>query len=356
MYDPEDARKPPTTWREYLTQSKEIFGAIHWALREFKTPATSYWYRHLIAGVVIATAFSAWQFKLFAAFVNGAVKHNLQLTIFGTAGFLLCLVINRMVDNWLGVAREHLLGLNNGELDHVVSARFFEKSVGQHIEENYRLNPESIMTGRERLLSVQSLLLFEGLPTMVALVFSYVLLWIMSPTIGVILSASIALYMLYLLYLNQKVLEVCTPIEIGWRALKRYRVERMKNVERVKTSAKEDVELGIMDDRFGFLIKRDLSFWLWYIRQTFWRGDDPYRWVDGGSRVRDQSGLDRSLAYRGIGSSRHVELGNCEQHVAGGAYRASAQLVYAFHSAHDRSDFHSARDRLKDGCHRTRRE
>jgi ATP-binding cassette subfamily B protein len=94
----------------------------------------------------------------------------------------------------------------------------------------------------------------------------------MSPTIGVILSASIALYMLYLLYLNQKVLEVCTPIEIGWRALKRYRVERMKNVERVKTSAKEDVELGIMDDRFGSLIKRDLSFWLWYIRQTFWRG------------------------------------------------------------------------------------
>jgi ABC-type multidrug transport system fused ATPase/permease subunit len=272
MYDPEDARKLPTTWREYLTQSKEIFGAIHWALREFKTPETSYWYRHLIAGVVIATAFSAWQFKLFAAFVNGAVKHNLQLTIFGTAGFLLCLVINRMVDNWLGVAREHLLGLNNGELDHVVSARFFEKSVGQHIEENYRLNPESIMTGRERLLSVQSLLLFEGLPTMVALVFSYVLLWIMSPTIGVILSASIALYMLYLLYLNQKVLEVCAPIEVGWRALKRYRVERMKNVERVKTSAKEDVELGIMDDRFGSLIKRDLSFWLWYIRQTFWRG------------------------------------------------------------------------------------
>jgi ABC-type multidrug transport system fused ATPase/permease subunit len=272
MYDPEDARKPPTTWREYLTQSKEIFGAIQWALREFKTPETSYWYRHLVAGVVIATAFSAWQFKLFAVFVNGAVKHNPQLTMFGTVGFLLCLIINRLVDNWLGTAREHLLGLNLGELDHVVSARFFEKSVGQHIEENYRLNPESIMTGRERLLAVQGLLLFEGLPTLVALVFSYVLLWIMSPIIGMILSASIALYMLYLLYLNQKVLEVCTPIEVGWRALKRYRVERMKNIERVKTSAKEDVELGTMDDRFDSLIKRDLSFWLWYIRQTFFRG------------------------------------------------------------------------------------
>jgi ABC-type multidrug transport system fused ATPase/permease subunit len=272
MYDPEDARKPPTTWREYLKQSKEIFGAINWALREFKTPETTYWYRHLIAGVIISAAFSAGQFQLFAIFVNGVVKHNLQLTVLGTAGFLLCLVINRVVDNWLGVAREHLLGLNNGELDHVVSARFFEKSVGQHIEENYRLNPESIMTGRERLLSVQSLLLFEGLPTVAGLGFSYILLWIRGPIIGMILSASIFLYVLYLLYLNQKVLEVMSPIEVGWRALKRYRVERMKNIERVKTSAKEDVELGTMDDRFDSLIKRDLSFWLWYIRQTFWRG------------------------------------------------------------------------------------
>ena len=45
MYDPEDARKPPTTWREYLIQSKEIFSAIHWALREFESPEASYWYR-----------------------------------------------------------------------------------------------------------------------------------------------------------------------------------------------------------------------------------------------------------------------------------------------------------------------
>ena len=38
MYDPEDARKAPTTWREYLEQSKEMVGAIQWAWREFKTP------------------------------------------------------------------------------------------------------------------------------------------------------------------------------------------------------------------------------------------------------------------------------------------------------------------------------
>jgi ABC-type multidrug transport system fused ATPase/permease subunit len=273
MYDPEDSRIPPKTWREYLAQSKEMIGAIKWAWREFKTPETLHWYRHLIAAIIVATIFSASQAKLFATFVNGTSKHDLWLTITGTCGFFLCLIIQRLADAWHGTAREELLGLNMGELDHVMSKRFFEKSIGQHVEENYRLNPDSIMTGRERLLGTQGILLFEGIPTFVGLSFSYILLWIfLGPIVGMMLTVSISCYTLYLLYLNQKVLENCTPIEIGWRALKRYRVERMKNIERVKTSAKENDELAVMKDQFIALLKRELKFWLWYIKHTFWRG------------------------------------------------------------------------------------
>ena len=46
LYDPEDARDVPTTWREYLRQSKpEMFGAIVWAWRDFKTAEALRWYR-----------------------------------------------------------------------------------------------------------------------------------------------------------------------------------------------------------------------------------------------------------------------------------------------------------------------
>jgi ATP-binding cassette subfamily B protein len=273
MHDPEDARKAPKTWREYLSQSKQMVSAIQWALREFKTPETLHWYRRLFAAIIVATAFSAALPKLLASVENGVSKHDLRTTIMAISGLAVCFVIQRLANIWHGTAREELLGMNMGELDHVMSKRFFEKSVGQHIEENYRLNPESIMTGRERMLSTQGLLLFEGVPTFIGLSFSYILLWILlSPTIGAIMTTAMAGYVLYLLYLNQKVLETCTPIEIGWRALKRYRVERMKSIERVKTSAKESAELDTMRSRFAGLAKRELDFWLWYIRQTFWRG------------------------------------------------------------------------------------
>ncbi|MDR3581825.1 MAG: ABC transporter ATP-binding protein [Candidatus Pacebacteria bacterium] len=272
MYDPEDERKPPTTWREYLDQSKEMFGAIKWAWREFKTPQALRWYRRLLTAVTLATVFSVAQPKLLAVLFDGTAKHDLRATIIGVAGFFFCLMMQRLVDYRHGVAREWLLGLNMGELDDRMTERFFEKSIGQHVEENFRLNPESIMTGRERLLAVQSLLFFEGIPIIMGLGFSYVLLWVLSPVIGLVLTGFLAAYGLYVLYLNQKVLEACSPIEVEWRRMKRYRFERMKNVERVKTSGKELDELRIMKQWFADTVGRDLSFWLWYLTQTLRRG------------------------------------------------------------------------------------
>jgi ABC-type multidrug transport system fused ATPase/permease subunit len=272
MYDPEDERKPPTTWREYIDQSKEMFGAIKWAWDDFKTPQALYWYRRLLFAVMLATVFSAAQPKLLAALFDGLAKHDLQLTVIGVVGFLFCLLMQRLVDNRHGISREWLLGHNMGALDDHMTERYFEKSVGQHVEENFRLNPESIMTGRERLLATQSLLFFDGIPVVVSLSFSYVLLWILSPIIGLILTGFLAAYALYVIYLNQKVLEACSPLEVEWRRLKRYRFERMKNVERVKTSAKEIDELQAMRESFNEVIGKDRSFWLWYIRQTLRRG------------------------------------------------------------------------------------
>ena len=272
MYDPEDERKPPTTWREYLKQSKEMFGAIKWAWDDFKTPQALYWYRRLLFAVTLATVFSAAQPKLLAALFDGLAKHDLRLTIIGVAGFLFCLLMQRLVDNRHGVSREWLLGHNMGALDDHMTERYFEKSVGQHVEENHRLNPESIMTGRERLLATQSLLFFDGIPVVVSLSFSYVLLWILSPIIGLILTGFLIAYALYVIYLNQKVLEACSPLEVEWRRLKRYRFERMKNVERVKTCAKEADELQAMWESFNEVIGKDRSFWLWYIQQTLRRG------------------------------------------------------------------------------------
>jgi len=272
MYDPEDAREAPTTWREYLRQSKEMFGAIVWSWRDFKTAEALRWYRWLAVAVTIATIFSTLLPQTLKILVDGIGRHDLHHTIVGLTGFFICFVMQRVVGNHHDRFRECLLGSNMGQLDNNMTERFFGKSIGQHTQENYRLNPESIMTGRERLLATQSLLFFEAIPVAVALVFAYVLLWCQDWMIGLGLTGDLALYGLYVLYLNQMVLEACTPLEVEWRRLKRYRFERMKNIERVKISARETDELRIMKQDFEAVIGKDRSFWLWYIKQTLRRG------------------------------------------------------------------------------------
>ncbi len=272
MYDLEDARDVPTTWREYLRQSKEMFGAIVWAWRDFKTAEALRWYRWLAVAVIIATIFSVALPQTLKILLDGIGRHDARLAIVGLTGFFICFVMQRFAGNHHDRFRECLLGSNMGQLDSNMTERFFGKSIGQHVQENHRLNPESIMTGRERLLATQSLLFFEGVPTAVALCFSYVLLWWLSWVIGLTLTVFLVAYGLYLLYLNQKVLEACTPLEVEWRRLKRYRFERMKNVERVKISAREIDELRIMKEAFEAVLGKDRSFWLWYIRQTLRRG------------------------------------------------------------------------------------
>ena len=179
---------------------------------------------------------------------------------------------------------------------------------------------------------------------------SYVLLWWLSWVIGLTLTVFLVAYGLYLLYLNQKVLEPCTPLEVEWRRLKRYRFERMKNVERVKISAREIDELRIMKEAFEAVLGKDRSFWLWYMQTDLASGVDPRRRDDVDPDIRDMVGVDRSLEQLAAALSAHnVELGDREQRLAGRVYRAATQLVSARRSSYDRSACHSARHHIKTG-------
>src|SRR5207244_8582418 len=73
------------------------------------------------------------------------------------------------------------------------------------------------------------------------------------------------------LFLNQRVLRVCLPIDRMWRFLNRYRVERWQRVERVKTNAKEDFERKEIERLFDEAIEPDRRFWFWFIKQATYR-------------------------------------------------------------------------------------
>ena len=265
LQDPEELREIPKTWREYLEQAGEILKVFRWTWRELGTPETKRRFRRSLIAVVFMTIFDILWPRFFGVAVDGVGKRSLMLVGLGMGGFFLSLLLQKLSDYWYATEREHMLGLNQKMLDRHIDERFYEKSMGQHVEESFRLNPENISTGRERLLNIQGIVYFDAIPSFASLAFSYIFLWFFVLVAGTGVTVVIAIYLLWMLYLNRAMLETCTPLEIEFRQLKRYRVERWKLIERVKVSAKEDEELAVINEKYDAVLTKDLRFWLWFI-------------------------------------------------------------------------------------------
>jgi ABC-type multidrug transport system fused ATPase/permease subunit len=169
------------------------------------------------------------------------------------------------MDRYQESAREWVLGLHWGRLDDRITELFFEKSVGQHIHEGTTLAVSNIDKGRWRLLDMQGMLLFEGVPSMLQLSWRMYSCAVLNWVAGLVMGCVITLYLGWSMYLNFRVNQVCTPIDKEFRALNRRRVERWERVERVKISGKEDEETREMSGIFDEVIARDRNFWLWFI-------------------------------------------------------------------------------------------
>lgn len=272
MGDELEARETPQNWRAYLKSAAETGHVLCWIWQEVMTDEARRWLVRMLVGLVIATAFQVAQ-PLFVSFVfDGLIQREGKLILFGLASFIACLFLGRLVEFYQAVAREWLLGLSWGALDRRITELFFEKSMGQHIQQSSILSTANIDKGRWRFLDLQAMLLFEGIPSLLALLLSYLMIWYLSVVAGAIVSAVIALYLCWMLFLNRKVIEVCTPIDSEFRRLNRHRLERWEKVERVLTSGKEGEELSHLNLWFDRTIAQDRSFWLWFIRQCTYRG------------------------------------------------------------------------------------
>ena len=270
-YDPDDERVVAKDWREYLSQAKEIGKLLQWMWRELATTEVRRRSKHLVIALIFMTAFQIAEPRTLAAILDGTMKQNWHLFLFGFIGLMVCLIGRRNANYAYEIAREWILGLANGTLDERITELFFEKSLGQHVDQDIRLNHEGIGTGRERTLNLIGIMFFDAIHAFAGLIFSYVFLWFISPVAGAIMTLVILIYAVWMLYLNQKVFEVCIPLDKEFRRLKRYRVERWKNIERVKTSGKERAELDHMTPWFDRLIEKDGTFWRWFIKHANFR-------------------------------------------------------------------------------------
>lgn len=251
---------------------KETGRLCLWVWKELMTKESVRWTKRMTAALITATCFQIAQPYFISFIFNGLIVSNKQLIVWGFAGFMFCAVAQKISDHYQSRAREWLLGINFGALDKRITELFFEKSMGQHLQESSSLNVANIDKGRWKVFELQCMMVFEGVPTLFALFLSYVFLWIISPVAGIIMTLVIVPHCAWTLFLNHKVNMVCEPIDRDFRALNRHRLERWEKMERVKSCGKESEELTYMTREFDCIITRDRNFWLWFVNQCFVRG------------------------------------------------------------------------------------
>lgn len=272
MDDAQEVRRLTKNWREYLTESKESFSVYAWAWREFVTSKSRAWMIRGVAALLVMTALYTVEPWLVKIVIDGLIAKNTRAVCLAVSAIVGVMVAERLCQWAYDHCRELSLGEDQGRLDIRASELFFEKSLGQHIQDSGLLNAASVEKGRNRVLEVEHMLVFEGVPVLAELALAFVCLWLVSLVVGAVMTLLLVVYVLFLLFLNRRVLVECTPIDADLRKFNRHRVERWDNIERVKTSGKEADEVRFMTRWFANILVKDRMFWLWFIRVCVFRG------------------------------------------------------------------------------------
>jgi ABC-type multidrug transport system fused ATPase/permease subunit len=272
ILDPQDNRKISRTWSEYLHEMKESVRVAHWVYREFITAESRHWTRRMLVALAISvTALNgiAWLAKYL---VDGLIRHDAHAVKMSFLGMGVFVVIYGYFDRLQMIAREYAQGENLTQLKRRMNELFFEKSMGQHLQESSYLNTANIERGKGRIEQLENMLLFEGSSSIISLTVALTLLWLRVPSAGFFMTLLLASYLLWLIYLNRNISEKCVPFDKEFRRINRWEHERWEKIERVKTCAKEGQEIAYQNRSFKRVLGDERKFWLWFINKVTWRG------------------------------------------------------------------------------------
>ncbi|MCD4761883.1 ABC transporter ATP-binding protein/permease [bacterium] len=265
-------RKIATNLREYVGEAKRMKEMFIWIWQEFTNKKSKKYAKKMFWVMLIRNFCNVSIWPAIGVAFNGLVIRDLGQIQIGSALFIGILTIKTLVGHFGMTYRELLLGENLFMLDQKSTSLFFEKSLGTHISADNLLNEANVKKGYERFNQLKDMILFEGVESLQLLMLTIMAMLVIDWKISIMVVLLLVIYLGWSLFLNQKTLEVCIPLDIKWRSYNRYRVERWNMVERVKTNNKEEDELKEMTRQFYEIIKPDRKFWLWFIGQLTKRG------------------------------------------------------------------------------------
>lgn len=267
-----EMRKVPKNWRAYLKESLEIPRVFGWVFRELVTAESrkaaklSVIYR--LVGMLI---FAAGPLCLAAA-IDVARPGNGNQAVFYIAALVGVYYAGKFFFSRSDRKVERNWGLVMTSIEVRTTELFLSKSLGQHLREDGKLTVANIDKGLNHSRGgIQTLMNF-ALPSVVELLVGFAFLFVFSPVAGACLGIALLGYLLFHLWMNRRIIEVCTPIDEDFRKANRFRFERLENPERVKTSGKEEEDILKLHEMLTDVVSRDFSFFDRFLVLAFRRG------------------------------------------------------------------------------------
>ncbi len=274
MKDIDLDRKIAGNWREYLDGFKDTKEVMKWAWQEFinergKKLAMKMFWMSLMANLIGVV--TPWAFGLLCDGLNTKDHDNSTVIV----GLILCglTIFSREIVNYIKrYSRELMLGENVGRLDRRIMELFLEKPLGMHISKNNMLSKSNIEKGSGRIKDLEWIMAVWGLDALLGIFFPFCALWFLNWQAAVIATFMLLTFLVWSLFINQKMIAEGIPIDKDWRAMNRFKGDRMEQAEGVKTNYKEQDELRELVRKFNNVIKPDRKLWLWCVDQTALRG------------------------------------------------------------------------------------
>ncbi|MDP3794200.1 MAG: ABC transporter ATP-binding protein, partial [Candidatus Uhrbacteria bacterium] len=254
-------------WKDYHKGVGEILHVYRWIWKELLNKESRRLLRPIMLFTVFGNALAMLVPWVFGQLIDQVRTHKLQTTVLLLGGFAAAKFLHKRCGYYVGCAREMFFGASRGSVDEATNRLFFEKSLGQMLQDHDQLSAANLNKGRNQLYQIMDLLLFEGVETALMLLMAFVCLWILHPLSGAIVTTVFFIFFLWSRFLHRKIAEVCVPIDVAFRWLERHRTETWDKVEKIKTGGKEKEEVSFMAHRFREILTKDRSFWLWFIKQ-----------------------------------------------------------------------------------------
>ncbi len=169
-------------------------------------------------------------------------------------------------------------GLEGGVLNMIVyldlglNQRFFDKSLAQHRSKTNMLDAANVEKARGRAWETVGMLLWQGTDALTQIGAASMFLWLMCPRAGVVMSLTVFLFLVSMIFLNRKVLEVGAELDRDERLLNMRRSDLWEHARLVIWADAIDREVERLFTRANTITDRLRKLWIPYITTAGLRG------------------------------------------------------------------------------------